>query len=260
MIKWWHNFLWLVLAAALGTVLYLATREQPAPPTPVDIVSLDFDRNVTDDSLKQLADVQNLRKLRLPGSLITDDGLKHLAAHTGLKDIDLGVTLVSDTGVDDLVKLSNLESVGLSGTRLSDKGVAKLASLPKLRTLNIGYTKVTDLCLEHLAATGVKELMLYNTDVGDAGLLKVAELGGLQQLTKLDLRGCKVTDNGIKALKALPELFALDINGPITDAAVDDLAAIPKLTVLYIEKSSITALGIARLKSLRPGLKVKTLR
>lgn len=265
MIKRWSACLFTATLVVGSVIFAFTTLTEEKKPQPVEIYS-ELDKNVTDTSLLQLTDIQNLEKLRIPGSLVTNAGLKNLRPHTSLKEIDLSLTQVTDDGLDELLQLPNLETVSLFGANITDNGVEKLVRLPKLKSLKIGYTKVTDACFNHLTVGDIEELSICGTAVTDDGLVKVGQLGGLQRLKKLDLHDCKVSDRGVAALKALPELASLQLNGKITDAAVTDLAAIKKLTYLNVEpsrmvhddfqRSTITALGIARLRALRPGLRI----
>ncbi len=234
----------------------------PPKPKPVVIQSY-FDKNVTDDSLRQLADISNLDTFNAPGSSITDAGLKHLKTHTELREVDLGSTTVTDAGLEELSQFPNLESVGLSAARrITDDGIAKLANgLPKLKELRLNYTNVTDRCIEALAKSNIEVLTLTYTELTDEVFVKAGAQKGFQRLIKLDLRYClKVTDRGIRSLKELPSLTKLELAGPITDGAIQDLAAIPNLSLLHLGKTQITAIGMTRLRKARPSVFIETTR
>jgi hypothetical protein len=109
------------------------------------------DKEVTDEALAPLGDIQELVWLYLQGTAITDDGLKHLA------------------GLNDLTKLH------LEKTNIGDAGLSHLSGLQKLEYLNLYGTKVTDAGIEHLAKLkGLKRVYLWQTAVTDEGVAKLA--------------------------------------------------------------------------------------
>lgn len=94
------------------------------------VLTLDLSTiGTTDAGLKQVARLERLEWLHLPGAQVTDSGLGHLRA------------------------LGNLTLLDLSGTQVTDEGLEHLHGLTKLRTLHLGDTRVTD--------QGVRELQKH---------------------------------------------------------------------------------------------------
>jgi Leucine-rich repeat (LRR) protein len=114
--------------------------------------------NVTDDGLKVLVSLADLRSLTLrdikaqgaaltqlpcPEKLaelnmaqsgITDAEVPNLARFSRLEDLTLSETAITDAAVDTLSKLASLKSLTMTQTRMSDAGIARLtASLPNCR-------------------------------------------------------------------------------------------------------------------------------
>jgi hypothetical protein len=105
---------------------------------------------VTDEEVKGLARLANLRLVRLDGTGVTDAGLKHLAGLGGLQVVDLGRTPVSDAGLKAFAGHKNLRMLLLDGTKVTDAGLKELAPLKSLRAVNVRQTGVT--------AEGVRQL------------------------------------------------------------------------------------------------------
>jgi hypothetical protein len=81
---------------------------------------------ITDEGLKNLAGLVELRKLELEGANITNAGLKHLAGMKNLTMLNLTGAKVTDDGMEELTKLPKLETVMLYDTKITDKGVGVL--------------------------------------------------------------------------------------------------------------------------------------
>ena len=78
------------------------------------------------------------------GSGITDEGLKNIAGLTELRKLELEGTNVTDAGLKHLAGMKNLTSLILTGTKVTDEGMIELTKLPKLDTVSLFDTKVTD--------------------------------------------------------------------------------------------------------------------
>ena len=83
----------------------------------------------TDEDMKNIGKLNNLRRLFLPGSAITDAGAVHLKNLTRLRELDLSKTKIGDATLPYLARLKQLETLNLWGTDISDKGVKTLQGL-----------------------------------------------------------------------------------------------------------------------------------
>jgi Leucine-rich repeat (LRR) protein len=100
--------------------------------------------NMTDDGLKTLSPMKDLRRLDLSATKVTDSGLKELAKFKNLEYLDLSYTAVSNAGLKDLAALGSLKILILSHARITDAGIADLAGLKGLEKLDVYGTGVTD--------------------------------------------------------------------------------------------------------------------
>ena len=160
---------------------------------------------ITDDGLKELNDMQNLRTLILCGTSVTGKGFVNCKGLSHLKHLDLSVTKGTDSGLGGLESLRNIQKLELSNTDISDAGLVHVTKMTNLYYLDLINTKITDNGLRQLKdLQNLRRLILTGTNISDVGLI---HLKGLKQLDKLVIDKTHVTDEGIRDLrKALPKL------------------------------------------------------
>jgi internalin A len=114
-------------------------------PDPGVAFGLDFHcSSVKGSWLKNLAGLKSLRSLNVGGSLLlTDEGLKELAELKSLQGLYLFYAPVTDAGLKELAGLKNLQALNLGDTHVTDDGLKELAGLKSLQWLNLRGTKVT---------------------------------------------------------------------------------------------------------------------
>ncbi len=100
-------------------------------------------KDLTDDGLHHIKEVEKLVWLNLANTKITDDGLGHLAGIKTLTRLHLEKTNVGDAGLAHLANLENLEYLNLYGTQVSDEGLHHLKGLTNLKKLYLWQSKVT---------------------------------------------------------------------------------------------------------------------
>lgn len=135
--------------------------------------------------------------------------------------------------LDCLKEFAELGSLCLSGIQNADTGITHLKSLTGLRRLILIDTDVSDNGLALLPRfRNLNHLQLNNTGITDAGL---EHLGLLHSLTSLDLDATLVTDAGLKHLHQLKNLEILCLTGTqvSTDGIEQLQRALPMCTVYY---------------------------
>jgi len=134
-------------------------------------INLRYNSKVSDTGLKELARLENLEMLFLPGTAVTDKGLIELAPLKKLRTLGLLSVKVTDAGLKKLPHLKALRYLSLSGTQVTDAGLPALDRFEKLEVLSLCGTKVTDAGLPTLAKLkNLRELNLQLTDVSAAGV------------------------------------------------------------------------------------------
>lgn len=115
-------------------------------------------KKISDDDLKTLAALKNVRNLNLSGPIqktvgekiiyepkqITDAGLKYLEGWTELQELSLDGTNITDAGLKSLAGMKKLKRLILSDTKVTDDGMEQLTKLPALTDVQLLNTKVTD--------------------------------------------------------------------------------------------------------------------
>jgi hypothetical protein len=95
-------------------------------------------RQLTDDGIRPVAALTELRRLDLWCRRITDKALPHLAGLHQLRTLDLYSTQVTDEGLKHLYGLRNLKQLKLRGTNVTQQGAARLRNaLPNCEILGI---------------------------------------------------------------------------------------------------------------------------
>lgn len=123
-------------------------------------------KELTDDGLAAVKEIDSLIWLNLANTKISNDGLKHISGLKTLTRLHLEKTQIGDAGLEHLKGLENLEYLNLYGTQVSDLGLAHLKDLPKLKKLYLWDSKVSK---EGLAS--MKD-MLAKVDVNIGAELK----------------------------------------------------------------------------------------
>jgi hypothetical protein len=117
---------------------------------------IEVDLNLVGDHIEdgQLADlgpvVQQVASLNLARTKVTDDGLKALEPLKNIRRLHLENTRIGDAGLTHLKGLMTLEYLNLYGTQVTDSGLAQLEGLKNLKALYLWQTKVTPAGVETL--------------------------------------------------------------------------------------------------------------
>jgi hypothetical protein len=94
-------------------------------------------RNFTDDDLTMLEALPDLEELNLLSDGITDDGLKQLRPLRNLRILRLRSKQIYDAGLSELQNHPTLEELDLEQTAITAGGLSNLTPLQQLRVLRI---------------------------------------------------------------------------------------------------------------------------
>ena len=133
-----------------------------------------------------------------PDRLITDAGLAQLEKLTKLQSLHLRGLPITDAGMQYLVGMSGLHVLYLDRTKVRGPGLAHLSSLRQLRTLNLSGSAVTDQGLSYLSGSRVLRLSLDGVPLSEEGL---KALTAMPSLWSLEIRGCGLSDKAVNDLK-----------------------------------------------------------
>jgi|GEM_PF-3087527 len=119
----------------------------------------------------------------------------------------------------------------------------------RLQSLHVRDTDLRGEALADLAhLTGLEEVNLLNSPIGDEG---ARHLAGLPRLKYLGISGCRVGDEGLARLAGLPELERLDLGHCwVTEAGLAHVGRIRSLRSLSLYRSDIDDQGLVHLGGL----------
>lgn len=111
--------------------------------------------DVTDDTLRRIAELSNLQTLDMGKcGQVTDEGVIALAAMSKLAVLHMyDCNGISNRGLSTLSRMVSLVSLDISGCRISDEGVCCM-HLPALRLLNVLRCDgpLSDVSIRHLGS------------------------------------------------------------------------------------------------------------
>ena len=191
---------------------------------------------ITDDGVRKLEKLINLKNLHIDNSRMTDEGFRSLSRMTKMKNLVLQSHRFSDRGFSAVRQMKQLESLCVGGkawdrSLITDEGLAVVADMKELENLNLSYTSITSNGLRH---------------VSKLGKLKI-----------LDLAGCDIRDDGLTNLAGLTNLQWLILSGSnVTDRGLARLTGLKKLKLLKLDRTRVDKDAKRTLENLTPGLRV----
>lgn len=183
------------------------------------------DMEIDDKAVADLCTQKGLVQLNLQGVDLTDDGLKHIGSLTELRKLSLSDTLVTPKGLSILRNLPLLENLNLSRIPLGERVNEPLQPLKNLYSLDLTGTQLTDKAVMNLPAfPKLRTLILRRNNLTDKCICSLLRYRGLQNL---DFTDTLVTGEGLKRLKGLPSLRLIIIRTAVLK--VGDKSQIKKL-------------------------------
>jgi len=159
---------------------------------------------------------------------------------------------VAEPSLDDqiaAIRAGNSDAIKSHALTTNDD-LARVSQLPGLRELLLEETQITDAGV--LALTGLTDLehlRLRGARIGNAG---IAHLCQFQKLRILNLPHAQFTDDALAELARLPKLELLRFSSPnVTDAGMEHLAQLDQLRFLHLISVPITDEGLGRLEALK---------
>ncbi len=180
--------------------------------------------NTTDASLAIVGGLPRLVSLDFDKIRATDAGLAHLTGLKKLKSIRAFQIPFTDAGLAHLAKLPALEILQVgTGARFTDAGLEALAAARSLKVLDLGHgNQFSNAGLPHLARLPALERLRLSTSNKAVTASGVVFLGRIKTLQGLDVGGCALGKNGLRALSSLPALKSLHLDDELL--TFDDLS------------------------------------
>jgi hypothetical protein len=204
---------------------------------------------VTDDWLKCLAGLPDIRSLDVSVTVVRGPGLEHIATLKDLETLNLTLTLVTDDQLAPLNKLTNLRKLLLASTKCTGEGFEHLGALTKLENLNFHSAPVNEAGLEQISRlTNLERLEIVHTRFTDAGARHLAKLTGMR---RLQLGSREATGAAVAPLRAMKQLRELDLyDGLVSAEGVRHAATISTLAMLRMYAGPVGDEGFAAVAKL----------
>jgi Leucine-rich repeat (LRR) protein len=215
---------------------------------------------ITDEGLEYLKALRHLEKLSVTGNWkgISDAGLaRSLAELTELRELRLCGDSIGDAGLTFLRRFDNLRTLELCSGRLTDAGLAQLGTLRALEVLTLRCPSVTGGGLSHLSELkSLQKLTLGGSGLTVAGM---AHIRDLTQISECHLEGDGISNDMLRGFEGNTTLESLELQcDSIGDAGLEHLKGMTNLESLYLSGRHITDAGLEHLKQLT-GLRQLTL-
>lgn len=228
---------------------------------------------VDDRAMTAIARLQTLESLTL-GEKITDTGLARLKSLKNLKALFLNGRGITDKGADALSSFKDLERLGLQGTQTTDLIIAALQT-ESLKQLDMS-ARMTDAALKNMRAIKtLEQLDASQATLSAQGLNALSQapafhtlfagawfsdpeaavLAGLGGLKRLDVRGARLSESGVRSVAALSRLEELALSGTSLPAgSLAHMARLPSLRYLDLRETGVSLSefkGLGGFKSLQ---------
>ena len=212
--------------------------------------------SVNPESLRQLTQLSQVRRIFFKDAVVTPEGLSYLIAMENLRTVDLTNTGCGDEVLIPVARMQQLERLALNDRSFTSVGFEQLASLTQLRRLEVHHLDqagTVGLCKALAAMRNLAELSLYEAS-GNIDFSVVAELPKLERLTCYG----STTDESLDTLSRSKSLRIVDFsngNNAITEAGLKHLLIIPSLEEITHYRIRLTKEAVQRLKTARPDVK-----
>ncbi len=159
---------------------------------------------VNDAGLAGISHVPSLTRLEIVHTHFTDAGTPALAKLVNMERLQIGSREATGAALVPLRAMKKLRELDLHDGQATVEGLKNVAGLPSLTVLRV-YGPIKDEGAEVLGGMkNLETLIVPSTGITDAGLKYFATLTSLK---KLEIKGCKVTAEGVAELvKAVPGL------------------------------------------------------
>lgn len=204
-------------------------------------------KTITDNDLKLLANLKQLKELCCFGLTIDGTAFAHFGENSSLRRVQLFTCeQLSIEGARELGRLTKLESLSVSSSQFTSAHAQELAGLTELQHLGLGYNSLDDAAMPVIAKfKKLKTLGLQECQITDEGLKWIVGLG---ELTSLQLNGAKITDDGMRNLIGLRNLKSLSLaKTPIRGYGLKHLSLVKELQYLYLQQTDLAPDAIIEL-------------
>lgn len=186
-------------------------------------------RKGTDDGVAAFKDLPALAFVELIGPGYTDASAETLANLSNLRALRLSNTRLTDAGIAQILRSgSKIRSLRLDNTDLGEESIAAIAGMPALLRIQFRGVPISPELAASLAKLSIRSLNLEG-DYSDADVGLLAPLG--PTLTSVSLKTPNVTDQGLTWLAGAGKLSSLQLFDTQVTAATVKLIKSPSVDI-----------------------------
>ena len=139
-----------------------------------------------ESNLQYMANLPSLTVLRISKSHVTDEGVKHISKIRNLRSLSLtGNTQITDEGIKFLAANRSLQYLRLSeDSKITDKSIPIFAALTNLKRLDLGGTAITAPAMEKLKVLKQLENIQIPKHYYEVEMVKLRKIFPKAQLRK----------------------------------------------------------------------------
>lgn len=207
---------------------------------------------VSDQGLTYLEDLPRLKMLKVWGKSVTNKGLESIGKMKALEVLGMNDTRIDDEGMFAIGGLTKLKEVYFVRTAVADFGIMQLTGATNMKKMVLRDTNITDEALRFIGKMKQLEILdlseCSSPGPSDNGM---EHLLGLQKLKDLNLWSTKIGDAGVAAIAKIKSVVRLNLDATkITDACMADLNKMTQLSWLHIGSTKISEKQIDKLYDL----------
>ena len=233
-------------------------------------ISFRNSRALGEEHWKTIGKLSGLTRLTAYGhaASLNDATVGYLTSLQSLQSLSLDGAQLSDKGLERIAEIESLTSVAFFHLSFrmegfTGKGFAAWKSLPKLQRLTVAGMSMGDEGFEAISKLkSLQELRTwhtYRTNASHALIAKLPKLKTLKVGQRLPGNGRSVclNDNSIETITQIQTLEQLEVGeANFTIGALKQLAALPKLNRLKIDRTELTESDIATLRASLSNVKI----
>lgn len=186
--------------------------------------------------LEKLANLRQLKSLKLSWVPISDDQLRSISKLENLEYLSLVQTEVLGPGLKHLEALPKLERLQLMmDTRRGPHNLAPIKSLKGLKRIQVfGFGFEPRDFLPIADSRSIQELVLSEGKLDDSVIGRLAAIPSLKTIQLMDTQA---TDESLKSLSGNAQLESIFIDGDITREGVEQLMGLTRLSRIWIDST-----------------------
>ncbi|QDU81501.1 Leucine Rich repeats (2 copies) [Polystyrenella longa] len=186
----------------------------------------------------ELFDLDNLDTMMLSGKKITDNSIRLLNRLPNLKELELFNTSITPSGMQEFTNTRQLSVFRASGAGIDDQFFSDSSRFPVLRKVDIYRENLTDQGFSQLCRlTTLEELSVYECSKIKGTALE--QLSKLPNLTSLQLYDLNIEQKAISKIHLNTKLQSLYLFlpqvGELPSELADGIARLPNLTFLHLQ-------------------------